>query len=53
MSEKRNGEKNDESGRSSRTWEGVVVAEHLEVLAVARGTAVRRHDPVERSVPAS
>jgi hypothetical protein len=35
------------------TWERVVVAEDLEVLAVARGAAVGSHHPVERPVPAT
>ena len=34
------------------TGERVVVSEHLEVLAVARGAAVGGHHAVERAVPA-
>jgi hypothetical protein len=35
------------------TWERVVVAEDLELLAVARGAAVDGHDPVDGLVLAS
>jgi hypothetical protein len=40
-------------GKKGLTWQGVVVAEDLEVLAVARGAAVGSHHPVERPVPAT
>lgn len=38
---------------TEKTWQGIVVAQDLKVLAISRRPAISGHDPIKRLVSAS